>query len=166
MILAGLGGDVIKIERSGSGDDARHMAPVAEQWSAYFVAINRGKRSAAVDLGTPDGVAVVLRMAAQCDVFIENFRGGKADAGGQGDGSFVGQAAGDRRQRGLRLLDIADAQRAGMFQALAEECRVARGNLSQNAGDQARLGACQSEQGDVRIGRGEDRPERCVAQVQ
>lgn len=85
MILAGLGGDVIKIERPGSGDDARHMAPVAEQWSAYFVAINRGKRSAAVDLGTPDGVAVVLRMAAQCDVFIENFRGGKADAMGLGD---------------------------------------------------------------------------------
>ncbi len=86
MILAGLGAEVIKIERPGSGDDTRHMAPVDPAgWSAYFLAINRGKRSVAVDLGKPEGVALVLRLASQCDVFIENFRGGKAEAMGLGE---------------------------------------------------------------------------------
>ncbi len=78
MILAALGADVIKIERPGSGDDARQMAPD----SAYFIAINRGKRSLALDLSSPEGVAVALRLAASCDVFVENFRGGKAEAMG------------------------------------------------------------------------------------
>jgi len=86
MILAGLGADVIKIERPGWGDDARHMAPVdGDGWSAYFIAINRGKRSVVVDLGTVEGVALVLRLASRCDVFIENFRGGKAEEMGLGE---------------------------------------------------------------------------------
>jgi crotonobetainyl-CoA:carnitine CoA-transferase CaiB-like acyl-CoA transferase len=81
MILAALGADVIKIERPGSGDDARAMAPD----SAYFIAINRDKRSVAIDLSRPEGVAIALRLAASCDVFIENFRGGKAEAMGLGE---------------------------------------------------------------------------------
>lgn len=85
MILAALGADVIKIERPGSGDDARQMAPVMDGSSAYFLAINRGKRSAAIDLSTSQGVALALRIAAKCDVFIENFRGGKAEAMGLGE---------------------------------------------------------------------------------
>jgi crotonobetainyl-CoA:carnitine CoA-transferase CaiB-like acyl-CoA transferase len=85
MILAGLGADVIKIERPGSGDDARHMAPVHEDASAYFIAINRGKRSLALDLSKPEGVALALTIAARCDVFIENFRGGKAESMGLGE---------------------------------------------------------------------------------
>jgi crotonobetainyl-CoA:carnitine CoA-transferase CaiB-like acyl-CoA transferase len=85
MILAGLGADVIKIERPGSGDDARTMQPQSDGWGAYFVAINRGKRSVAVDLGKPEGVALTLRIAATCDVFIENFRGGKAVTMGLGE---------------------------------------------------------------------------------
>jgi len=80
MILASLGADVIKVERPGLGDEARHMGPLSpDNWSAYFLAINRGKRSIAIDLSQPDGVALVLRLATQVDVFIENFRGGKAD---------------------------------------------------------------------------------------
>jgi crotonobetainyl-CoA:carnitine CoA-transferase CaiB-like acyl-CoA transferase len=83
MILAGLGAEVIKIERPGSGDDARQMAPVNEDgWSAYFLAINRSKKSVVVDLSAPDGIALILRIASRCDVFIENFRGGKAEAMG------------------------------------------------------------------------------------
>ena len=88
MILAGLGADVIKIERPGHGDDARRMAPCNDEWSAYFVAINRGKRSVALDLGSAEGVAIALRLAAQCDVFVENFRGGKAEAMGLGEAAL------------------------------------------------------------------------------
>jgi crotonobetainyl-CoA:carnitine CoA-transferase CaiB-like acyl-CoA transferase len=85
MILAGLGADVIKIERPGSGDEAREMQPHMHGWGAYFVAINRGKRSVAIDLGKPDGIALALRIATTCDVFVENFRGGKAEAMGLGE---------------------------------------------------------------------------------
>ena len=56
------------------------MGPHRGQWGAYFVALNRGKRSLAVDLGKPEGREVVLRLAEQADVFLENFRGGKAAA--------------------------------------------------------------------------------------
>ncbi len=86
MILAALGAEVIKIERPGTGDDARAMAPSG----AYFIAINRGKRSVALDLSRPEGVAIALRIAATCDVFVENFRGGKADAMGLGESALRG----------------------------------------------------------------------------
>ena len=81
MIFGGLGAEVIKIERSGLGDDARDMAPQG----AYFFAINRGKKSVVIDLSCPEGVALALRLASRCDVFIENFRGGKAEAMGLGE---------------------------------------------------------------------------------
>ena len=85
MILAGLGAEVIKLERPESGDDTRHMSPESDGVSAYFLAINRGKRSVAVDLAKAEGVALALRLAARSDVFIENFRGGKAEAMGLGE---------------------------------------------------------------------------------
>src|SRR5258708_33547309 len=85
MILAGLGAEVIKIERLGGGDEARDMQPQKDGWGAYFVAINRGKRSVAIDLSDSAGVALALRVAARCDVFVENFRGGKAEAMGLGE---------------------------------------------------------------------------------
>lgn len=84
MILAGLGAEVLKIERPGKGDDARRMAPDG----AYFIAINRGKRSLVIDLARPEGVAVALRLASRCDVFVENFRGGKAEAMGLGESAL------------------------------------------------------------------------------
>lgn len=80
MILADLGADIIKVERIDRGDDARDMGPHRGSWGAYFVAINRGKRSIAVDVTKPAGREVVFRLAAGCDVFLENFRGGKAAA--------------------------------------------------------------------------------------
>ncbi len=80
MILAHLGATVLKIERPDDGDDARHMAPFHGPWSAYFLAINRGKRSVAVDLRRPEGRQILLRLAERADVFIENMRGGKAAA--------------------------------------------------------------------------------------
>src|ERR1700677_5362679 len=78
MILGDPGADVIKVERIGSGEDGRAMGPHRGEWGAYFVALNRGKRSIVLDLAKPEGRQVVLRLASTCDVFLENFRGGKA----------------------------------------------------------------------------------------
>ena len=80
MILAGLGADVIKVERIDGGDDSRHMGPHLGQWAAVFVPLNRGKRSIAIDVSKPAGRDLILRLASTCDVFIENFRGGKMAA--------------------------------------------------------------------------------------
>jgi len=79
MILADLGAEIIKVERPDGGDDSRNMGPHRGPWGAYFVPLNRGKRSIALDIGSADGRDLVLRLAATCDVFVENFRGGKAE---------------------------------------------------------------------------------------
>src|SRR6516165_303965 len=80
MVLADLGADVIKVERLGGGEDGRAMGPHRGPWGAYFTTLNRGKRSIALDIRQPAGREIVLRIAATCDVFLENFRGGKASA--------------------------------------------------------------------------------------
>jgi len=80
MILADLGADVLKVERPGSGEDGRAMGPHRGPWGAYFTTLNRGKRSIGLDIRKPAGRDAVLRIAASCDVFLENFRGGKAAA--------------------------------------------------------------------------------------
>ena len=80
MVLSDLGADVIKVERIGSGEDGRNMGPYRGKWGAYFVVLNRGKRSIAVDITKPQGRDLVLKLASRCDVFLENFRGGKAAA--------------------------------------------------------------------------------------
>ncbi len=77
MILGDLGADVVKVERPGAGDDAREWQPPA--WngrSTTFLGFNRNKRSLAVDLDQPDGQAIVRRLAAGADVFVESFRPG------------------------------------------------------------------------------------------
>src|SRR3954454_25023038 len=83
-------------------------------------------------------------------------RGGKANAGWQFDRSFVGQSAGNGCERGLSLLDLADAQRAWVLQALAQDRSVGGGNSAQNPCDQPRLGARQGEQSNVRLRGGKD----------
>jgi crotonobetainyl-CoA:carnitine CoA-transferase CaiB-like acyl-CoA transferase len=77
MILGDLGADVIKVERPDTGDDTRQWGPpfVGDD-AAYFLALNRNKRSIALDLLTPEGAEVVRRLAARSDVLIENFRPG------------------------------------------------------------------------------------------
>src|SRR3984893_995054 len=80
MILADLGADVLKVERIGSGEDGRGMGPHRGPWGAYFTKLNRGKRSICVDISEPAGREAILRIAPTCDVFLENFRGGKAAA--------------------------------------------------------------------------------------
>jgi crotonobetainyl-CoA:carnitine CoA-transferase CaiB-like acyl-CoA transferase len=75
--LADLGADVVKVERPGIGDDTRHWGPpFAGEDAAYFLSLNRNKRSITVDLRSPEGVARIRELAASSDVLIENFRPG------------------------------------------------------------------------------------------
>ncbi len=92
QILADLGAEVIKIERPGRGDDTRAWGPpflrdrngreTAD--AAYFLGLNRGKKSVTVDLADPAGQALVRRLAAQSDVLIENYRVGTLERYGLG----------------------------------------------------------------------------------
>jgi crotonobetainyl-CoA:carnitine CoA-transferase CaiB-like acyl-CoA transferase len=86
QMLGDLGADVVKVERPGAGDDTRGWGPpfTPDGLSAYFVAANRNKRSAAIDLKTPEGREAIRRLAARSDVVVENFRAGHLDALGLG----------------------------------------------------------------------------------
>ena len=85
QLLADLGADVVKVERPGSGDDTRSWGPpfMADgETAAYFHACNRGKRSIAIDFETAQGRDLVLRLARNADVVIENYKlGGLAKYG-------------------------------------------------------------------------------------
>jgi crotonobetainyl-CoA:carnitine CoA-transferase CaiB-like acyl-CoA transferase len=82
--LADLGADVVKVEALDGGDLTRgsgpfHAADPEHRWSGYFQSVNRGKRSIAVDLKTPEGVALIKRLVPEFDVVVENFRVGVMD---------------------------------------------------------------------------------------
>ena len=81
--LADLGAEVIKIERPGAGDDTRAWGPPfttttdgSKGDAAYFMCANRGKKSVALDIATPEGAEAVRKLAATCDVVVENFKTG------------------------------------------------------------------------------------------
>src|SRR5690242_19168725 len=76
MMLAELGARVIKVEEPARGDDARHFGPFVEGKSAYFLSLNRGKESVALDLKAPAGRATFLGLVRRGDVLVENFRPG------------------------------------------------------------------------------------------
>jgi crotonobetainyl-CoA:carnitine CoA-transferase CaiB-like acyl-CoA transferase len=85
MLLADLGADVVKVERPGEGDETRTWGPpYSGGEAAYFLSVNRGKRSIAVDLGRPEGQGIVRRLARSSDVVLENFRRGTATRLGVG----------------------------------------------------------------------------------
>ena len=81
QLLADLGADVVKLERPGSGDDTRAWGPpfAPGGLSAYFLSCNRGKRSVALDIASPDGNELFHRLLAESDVLIENFRTDSAE---------------------------------------------------------------------------------------
>ena len=77
MMLADLGADVLKVEHPERGDDTRHWGPpFAGGESAYFLSVNRNKRSVGVDLKSEAGLEKVKELAASADVLIENMRRG------------------------------------------------------------------------------------------
>ncbi len=88
--LADLGAEVIKIERPGAGDDTRSWGPPFlkdrdgrdTRESAYYLSVNRGKKSVTLDLSTPEGQRIARELAAKSDVLIENYKvGGLANYG-------------------------------------------------------------------------------------
>lgn len=82
--LADLGAEVIKIEPCRGGDDTRAWPPFADGEGTIFRAVNRNKRSLAVDLKSLDGLAVCMALATSCDVAVESFGPGVADRLGIG----------------------------------------------------------------------------------
>jgi len=89
MVLADLGADVIKVEPP-EGDATRAWGPPwvgagPTRTAAYFLSVNRNKRSIALDLRTPEGTDVLRRLLARADVFVENFRPGVLDRLDLGD---------------------------------------------------------------------------------
>jgi len=86
MFLGDLGAEVVKVEQPGVGDDTRGWGPpFAGGESAYFLCVNRNKRSVTIDLKSADGIALVRRLAENTDVLIENFRPGTMDRLGLGE---------------------------------------------------------------------------------
>ncbi|MEW6578928.1 MAG: CaiB/BaiF CoA-transferase family protein [Chloroflexota bacterium] len=82
MQLGDLGAEVIKVERPGSGDDTRHWGPpwhgeTPDVQSAYFLSVNRNKRSLTLNLSTREGQELARRLAAQSQVVVENFMRGQ-----------------------------------------------------------------------------------------
>jgi formyl-CoA transferase len=80
--LADLGAEVFKIERPGAGDETRSWGPPYlrdatgqdTSESAYYLCANRSKQSVAIDIGSPEGAALVRQFAQKCDVLVENFK--------------------------------------------------------------------------------------------
>jgi crotonobetainyl-CoA:carnitine CoA-transferase CaiB-like acyl-CoA transferase len=87
QMLADLGADVIKIEKPGSGDDTRGFAPPrmpGTDESAYFVGVNRNKRSVTLDIAAPEGQRLARALIAECDILVENFKVGALSKYGLG----------------------------------------------------------------------------------
>jgi crotonobetainyl-CoA:carnitine CoA-transferase CaiB-like acyl-CoA transferase len=76
MMLGDMGAEVLKIEEPTHGDDSRAWAPFIEGTGSFFLALNRSKKSVALDLKTPDGADALRRLIETADVLIENFRPG------------------------------------------------------------------------------------------
>lgn len=77
-MFADLGAEVIKIEMPNAGDDSRHFGPFVDGESAYFMLLNRGKKSVTLDLKSDRGRDLLKALVAECDVVVENFRPGVA----------------------------------------------------------------------------------------
>jgi crotonobetainyl-CoA:carnitine CoA-transferase CaiB-like acyl-CoA transferase len=86
MVLGDFGAEIIKVEQPGRGDDTRQWGPPFSPGgqSAYFLSVNRNKRSITLNLKHPEGRAILRRLADQADVLIENFKVGTMDSLGLG----------------------------------------------------------------------------------
>ena len=79
MVLADLGADVVKVERPEGGDETRGWGPpFTGGEAAYYLSVNRGKRSSALDLSQPEGRELALELCARAHVVVENFKVGGA----------------------------------------------------------------------------------------
>lgn len=86
MFLGDLGAEIVKVEQPGVGDDTRGWGPpFTGGESAYFLCVNRNKKSVTIDLKSADGTALIRRLAANADVLIENFLPGTMERFGLGE---------------------------------------------------------------------------------
>jgi len=113
LVLADLGADVVKVEDPNGGDYARWMPPLAGLQSGYFHALNRNKRSLALDLRRPEGARAMLRIARRFDVVVESFRPGVLDRLG------VGWAALSHENPGIVLCSISGYGQHGPYRERA-----------------------------------------------
>ncbi len=84
MLLADFGAQVIKIEAPGIGDDSRMLGPFVRDQSAYFMSVNRGKKSVTLNLKTPEGRELLKDLLKKADVLVENYRPGTMEKWGLG----------------------------------------------------------------------------------
>lgn len=93
MILGDLGADVIKVERPGLGDDTRGWGPPFDQRgeSAYYLSVNRNKKSIAADLSRAADRELLARLASEADVVVENFRPDTLEKFGLGPTAMLGR---------------------------------------------------------------------------
>ncbi len=96
QLLGDFGAEVLKVEEPGQGDYLRGFAPFLRGESAFFLNLNRNKKSVALDLKVPEGREVLLALAADADVVVESFRPGVLDRLGVGFATL--------RQRNPRLV--------------------------------------------------------------
>lgn len=93
MMLGDLGADVIKVERPGSGDETRGWGPPFDDRgeSAYYLSVNRNKRSVAADLDRETDRVLIRRLIAEADVVVENFRVGTLERRGLGPARLLAE---------------------------------------------------------------------------
>jgi CoA:oxalate CoA-transferase len=84
MMLSDLGARVIKVEAPEVGDDSRNFGPFVEDYSAYFMSLNRGKESIALNLKNTDDKKIFDKILAKADVLVENFKPGTLEKWGYG----------------------------------------------------------------------------------
>lgn len=84
MLLADLGATIIKVEQPGSGDDSRAFAPFIGKESAYFMSLNRGKKSICLNLKHEKDREVFWELVKTCDILVENYRPGTMEKLGLG----------------------------------------------------------------------------------
>lgn len=93
MMLGDLGADVIKVERTGTGDETRSWGPPFDERgeSAYFLSVNRNKRSLSVDMDRAADINLLLQLAQEADVVVENFLPGSLSRKGLDAASLLAQ---------------------------------------------------------------------------
>ncbi|MEW6082877.1 MAG: CaiB/BaiF CoA-transferase family protein [Bacillota bacterium] len=80
MLLADMGAEVVKVEMPGTGDDTRAWGPPFQGGeAAYYLSVNRNKKSVTVNMKHPEGLGVIRRLASSSDILLENFRPGTMD---------------------------------------------------------------------------------------
>ena len=84
MMLSDLGARVIKVEAPEVGDDSRNFGPFIDDYSAYFMSLNRGKESIALNLKNNDDKKIFDKILAKADILVENFKPGTLEKWGYG----------------------------------------------------------------------------------